>query len=238
MLNVCFKGQKPSHSHSWYVKMILIIISAHSCYYCTLWRYKRASKINNIPWWASPLLKASQLKTILRTRTVNKWKPIFQWLHYIPAHHSTCVHYVPHLPAPFPSSCQAHCLGYRCLVELSLSLSPVFLSPLSISSAGNGCWDLLISILATSHCASGCLFRLCCEQSTKVFSGQWRRINHAAYWILISKIIIHEVQLTLKLFHGLQPRRISRFCCEVSYWRPCWVTSRTSSQLSDRTVWK
>lgn len=238
MLNVYFKGQRFSHSHSSYVEMILIIISAHGCYYCTLWRYKGACKINNIPWWASPLLKASQLKTILRTRKVNKWKPICQWLHYIPAHHCTCVHYVPRLPASFLRSCQAHCPGYRCLVELSVSLSPVFLPPHSISSAADRCWDLLISIPATSHCASGCLFHLCREQSTKVFSGQWRRINHAAYWILISKIIIHEVQLTLELFRGFQPRGIARFCCEVSYWCPCWVTSRTSSPLNDRTVWK
>lgn len=42
--------------------MILIMISAQSCYYCILWSCKRACKINNIPWWASPLLKASQLK--------------------------------------------------------------------------------------------------------------------------------------------------------------------------------
>lgn len=68
-------------------------------------------------------------------------------------------------------------------------------------------------LLLTGHLAVSFTYAV---SSAEVFSGQWRLINYAAYWILISKIIIHRVQLTLKVFLGLQQRSFSRFCCEVS----------------------
>lgn len=135
MLNVSFKGKKSSHSH-----LVRANDSNHDLsskllllYFC-----------KDVRDFVKSIISPDELHLCSRphlhlTREVNRWKPIFQWLQYIPAHQSTCVHYVPHLPASVLRSCQPHCPGYRCLVELSVSLSPVFLSPHSISFAGNRC---------------------------------------------------------------------------------------------------
>ncbi len=142
------KGHKSSHSHSWYVKMIVIMISAQSCYYCALWSCKKAGKIDNNPWWASPLLKASQLKLNL--------------LHCgFPASLHISVHvFIMRLTSLLPLCVLVDPIARAIAGSLLLSgsLSPVFLSPHSVSFSGNRSWALLIFIPPASQRAS---CRLC-----------------------------------------------------------------------------
>ena len=176
---------------------------------------------------------------VLRIYELNKWRPIFQRIHCIPARHRTCVHYVSQVSASFLPCGTLTAQGYRRLVELSVSLSTVslslFLLPHSISSSGNRCWDLLIFVLAVAHRALA-VFLTYSVSSTEVLSGQRRRINYTAY--IYFKKFIHFAQLTLKPFCSIRWKEFQGFVVSSSICAPCWGASRTNSILNERTVWK
>lgn len=115
----------------------------------------------------------------------------------------------PLLSAPYMCSSLAALLrwsrpGCACshrLVQLSVSLRPVFLSTHSICFAGNR--SILRPIDSYPHYSSRGVLFTHASSCAEVFSGQWGMINYSVHWVLISQIWIHEL-LTL-----------SSHCCEV-----------------------
>lgn len=159
---------------------------------------------------------------------------------FVASPYSHTAHCMCSLCAPLPlclllASCQPHCPGYRYLVELSMSLSPLFfLPPHSISFAGNRSWDVLIFIPTTSHLASGCFFHLHSEHSYRFFfSGHWKRINYTTYWFFISQIFIQEVHLTLKFSCNIQQMGIF----QIQYVLQGVIWASLPRHLKDLRTW-
>lgn len=118
-------------------------------------------------------------------------------------------------------------------------LSPVFLSPHSISFAGNRCWDLLISTPSSSHWESRCLSHLCCVQRKK---GFFRSAMEDQLLCLFDSncqnLNLRDAADIQALPQPQNQGEFQGFVARSRFRTPRWGTSRTSSPLNDRTVQK